>query len=865
MRSEKSPRESGKSSIFDAVSLARISPPIAVPHFVYRQELVNRINQPAPHATFIVAPSGYGKSALAVQAISRLDIPVVWYSISTNDSTRDTAINVIAAVRRVIRNFAPWAEEYLESDFDVVDWTVRLCNELERVKSEIVIVWDGADNFSDDHLGMTQAFIDNSPNNVRFISIRRVMPGVSYARLASFDALTFISASDLKFNDDEIRVIAEQHGINYLDPNFSYPFIAVQGWPAGIQLLAKEIAQTHSGKSPIFIDGKTMVKSAVDHLKCKDRNFLEAMVFLDEFSGLDAIELTSESDAINHLEHMSVEGIFVTRFDGDIPMYQINTLIRAELQERVAENKEVWTNRAIRSAELSIRNGNELHAVDLYSLIGMEAEAKALAVRNIQTMMIQGKVQLLRKWAPRLGDTFGVGDFGSNILLMCAELSMGNFEKAQVVLSEIERDPDLAKFEKNNNREIGLAKATIAFSHGRFDEVVQLLRESTTPGISEEIPQISKKISGLRTALMSTFIMYDLEKFNEIFAAISLSDSDDAYTQKLTLPAIRAMEAFLAGRYNEAYESALFALHSSEAFEVRGIFIPFEAAYILADVSLEFGDEEKSLEIIENYLPLAIQAEQWPWVVGLLAKAALVKVQQGRVNEGLNFIRQAREYVAGPRFGKDIAYLADWHEIFARIALNDFERIQELAFRLPNNSLTRYLLLMFEARKNPGEAARLASSIPEDSEHQKFGKALFLAEATFSNPPVATRHLREALEIAAAHGYFRSFLNLSQECKSLLLDIAGKNPTVYMEQIAQGIRKQSNAVQHDGIGSDHALTKRELDILRRLATGLPITQIAATLHISNNTIKTHLKNVYRKMSVGSREEAVARGHELLLL
>ena len=61
------------------------------------------------------------------------------------------------------------------------------------------------------------------------------------------------------------------------------------------------------------------------------------------------------------------------------------------------------------------------------------------------------------------------------------------------------------------------------------------------------------------------------------------------------------------------------------------------------------------------------------------------------------------------------------------------------------------------------------------------------------------------------------------------------------------------------------LTKRELDILRRLTTGLPITQIAASLHISNNTIKTHLKNVYKKLEVDSRESAVTKGKELLLL
>ena len=66
--------------------------------------------------------------------------------------------------------------------------------------------------------------------------------------------------------------------------------------------------------------------------------------------------------------------------------------------------------------------------------------------------------------------------------------------------------------------------------------------------------------------------------------------------------------------------------------------------------------------------------------------------------------------------------------------------------------------------------------------------------------------------------------------------------------------------------NDHIpLTKRELEILRRLGTNSPITKIATALHISNNTIKTHLKNVYRKLNVESRDEAVARGMELSLL
>ena len=66
----------------------------------------------------------------------------------------------------------------------------------------------------------------------------------------------------------------------------------------------------------------------------------------------------------------------------------------------------------------------------------------------------------------------------------------------------------------------------------------------------------------------------------------------------------------------------------------------------------------------------------------------------------------------------------------------------------------------------------------------------------------------------------------------------------------------------DFSGED-SLTKREADILRHLATGLPLKEIAANLNISKNTIKTHLRNLYRKLGADGRKDAVEKGKKLL--
>src|SRR4029450_3325462 len=61
------------------------------------------------------------------------------------------------------------------------------------------------------------------------------------------------------------------------------------------------------------------------------------------------------------------------------------------------------------------------------------------------------------------------------------------------------------------------------------------------------------------------------------------------------------------------------------------------------------------------------------------------------------------------------------------------------------------------------------------------------------------------------------------------------------------------------------LTTRELDVLNRVALMMTSEEIAEELYLSVNTVKTHLKNIYRKLAVTRRFEAVRRAQRLQLL
>lgn len=75
--------------------------------------------------------------------------------------------------------------------------------------------------------------------------------------------------------------------------------------------------------------------------------------------------------------------------------------------------------------------------------------------------------------------------------------------------------------------------------------------------------------------------------------------------------------------------------------------------------------------------------------------------------------------------------------------------------------------------------------------------------------------------------------------------------------------KEQNNLPHP-LGPVEPLTVKEQKLLKGLTEGLTNQQLADTHHLSVNTIKTHLKNLYRKLEVSSRSEAVARAKEWAL-
>jgi LuxR family maltose regulon positive regulatory protein len=89
-------------------------------------------------------------------------------------------------------------------------------------------------------------------------------------------------------------------------------------------------------------------------------------------------------------------------------------------------------------------------------------------------------------------------------------------------------------------------------------------------------------------------------------------------------------------------------------------------------------------------------------------------------------------------------------------------------------------------------------------------------------------------------------------------------PTAYAPVVAELI-DALEAASPPPPGLLEPLSERERDVLRLLPTMLPNTEIAGELFVSVNTVKTHVKSIYRKLEVSSRREAVARARQVRLI
>jgi LuxR family maltose regulon positive regulatory protein len=182
------------------------------------------------------------------------------------------------------------------------------------------------------------------------------------------------------------------------------------------------------------------------------------------------------------------------------------------------------------------------------------------------------------------------------------------------------------------------------------------------------------------------------------------------------------------------------------------------------------------------------------------------------------------------------------------------------------------------AQSKPGEALSILARLLREAEHaMSVGRRLdillvqALAFQAQGDLPKAAQTLSQALSLAERGGYIRAFVDKGPPMAGLLaahLDQLPQNTTrkTYLESVLSAFGR-SQVVQPQPVHEPLAdpLSERELEILHLVAANLSNKEIAQTLYVSLNTVKTHIKRLYVKLDVHNRLAAINRATNLGLL
>ncbi|MDQ5827765.1 MAG: LuxR C-terminal-related transcriptional regulator, partial [Chloroflexota bacterium] len=268
------------------------------------------------------------------------------------------------------------------------------------------------------------------------------------------------------------------------------------------------------------------------------------------------------------------------------------------------------------------------------------------------------------------------------------------------------------------------------------------------------------------------------------------------------------------------------------------------------------GDVDGALDLLHEAEHLYV-SDFFPNVRPIAALKARMRVAQGRLGEALGWAREQ-----GLSAQDDLSYLHEFEHItLARVLLARYKSDRE------ERSIHETMGLLERLLQAAEEGGRMGSVI-ETLVLQA------LAHEAQGESPSALVPLERALTLAEPEGYVRVFVDEGLPMARLLAEAAAHG---IMPDYTAKLLAALEAEEHKSADESHLphalpaqsltepLSQRELEVLHLIAEGLSNREISERLFLALITVKGHNRNIFRKLQVRRRTEAVARARELGLL
>ncbi len=875
----------------DRVLQAKIMAPSVPGWMVPRPRLEKRIDEgTAGPLTVVTGPPGAGKTMAVASWAAAKPGPVAWVTLDHYDSNPKVFwATVVAALRNAgvtLRRVSAAPARTAGADHVFL---LRLASELAAQDPPVALVLDDLHLLAGTGLmdGL-QYLLRNARPGLRLVACSRADPLLPLHRYRLAGELTEIRASELAFSVPEAGLLMAQHGITLPPRTLELLTNRDEGWAAGLRLAAislddhpdpgqfiKELAAENSA-----IAGY-LVEEALNNQPPEIRDLLLKTSILDRVNSGIAGELTGHEQA-STLAALVRANAFVQPLGNGWYRYHslFAEVLRLKLRLECPGEMPDLRRRAARWYQV---NGLLLDAVRQ----AVAAEDWPLAAQMVLDELAIG--QLSEPHDP-LADCFRQMPYnptwtGPQSALIAAALALADLAPVAACAALDVAEEILGRLPDDTETPARLAAAVLRLMVARRAGDLGAAAAATdkVSGLVSKLPgDILTRHAEIHTEVLSArgVVQFWSGHFDEAAASLdagtaaaalsgSMSERTDCHGYLALLEALR-------GRLNRAAELAAEAGPAGQ--DGIGMARPAcgAAEVALALVHLERNERHDARDRLKRAdAALRVRPDR------LVGAAACLVVARYRLAEGR--VKAASEMIARARHGWSppgwLDHTLTLLESRAYAAAGDFSSAVGMAERANPGACIDATVALAHARLDAGDdeaASQALQNGPDDIDEahdrsrldhwlvdarlgysrggqahgrRSLQRALGLAEPEQLRLPFAMQAawirpvLRSDPHLADAHRHLLEPGLIDPDRGRTELPVAGQAAPVIVEQ----------------------LSGREREVLSLLSGMLSTAEVASELYISVNTVKTHLKSIYRKLAATHRGEAVRRARQLELL